>query len=154
LRLVIVGKAEWRATQVEQLAAASGFSSDILLPGHLSESMLSGLYRTCAAFVYPSLSEGFGLPILEAMACGAPVVTSNLPPMAEIAGRGAILVDPYSVESIAEALAVVLNDAGLRTALKNQGARQAASFTWERTARQTLEAYAWAVSKEEAGKSS
>ena len=92
-------------------------------------------------FAYPSLWEGFGLPVLEAMACGTPVLTSDVSSLPEVAGDAALLVPPTDVEAIADGLRRLLEDAALRADLAERGRRQAASFSWERCARETLSVY-------------
>jgi glycosyltransferase involved in cell wall biosynthesis len=92
-------------------------------------------------FVFPSLWEGFGLPIIEAMRCGAPVITSNISCMPEVAGEAALLVDPYSVDEIAAAMVRLHNEPDLRQRLRAQGLVRGAEFSWERCARETLAAY-------------
>jgi glycosyltransferase involved in cell wall biosynthesis len=91
--------------------------------------------------VYPSLYEGFGLPVVEAMACGTPVITSRSSSLEEIAGQAAVLVDPLDERSIAEAMRAVATDPALRASLKERGLATAARYTWERTARETAVAY-------------
>jgi glycosyltransferase involved in cell wall biosynthesis len=98
-----------------------------------------------SVLAYPSLSEGFGLPVLEAMACGTPVVASQIAPIAEAAGDAALLVDPTDAEAIAEGLRRVLEDTHLRAGLAGRGLARAAQFSWERTAAGTLVAYAKAL---------
>lgn len=109
--------------------------------GYLSKEELPFLYSGAQAFIFPSLWEGFGLPLLEAMACGVPVVTSTASSLPEVAGDAALLVDPYSPEQIAEAVYRILTDKSLASRLKSAGIRQAAKFTWEKTALQTFEVY-------------
>lgn len=103
----------------------------------VSDTLLGSLYRNATAFVYPSLYEGFGLPILEAMACGTPVITSNCTSMPEIAGDAALLVNPYDVSSIASAIQQLLRDSALRERLRSLGIAHAAKFSWENTSLQT-----------------
>jgi glycosyltransferase involved in cell wall biosynthesis len=109
--------------------------------GYIPQEELPFLYSGAEVFVFPSLWEGFGFPPLEAMACGVPVVTSNASSLPEIAGDAALLVDPYSPEQIAEAVYGILTNKSLASRLKSAGIRQAAKFTWENTAWQTLEVY-------------
>jgi glycosyltransferase involved in cell wall biosynthesis len=116
--------------------------SDVILPGYIPDEFLPALYRGAEAFVYPSLYEGFGLPALEAMACGTPVLTSNTTSIPEVTGSAAVLVDPTSVEAIACGLQRLLTDPNLRTRLEKAGIERAQLFTWERTASET-----WAVLK-------
>jgi glycosyltransferase involved in cell wall biosynthesis len=102
--------------------------------GVVPESKLPSLYRGAEALIFPSLYEGFGLPVLEAMACGTPVVTANVTAMPEVAGDAALLVDPTSVEQIARAMEQVVSDTGLRQQLQHKGLMRAAEFSWSRTA--------------------
>jgi glycosyltransferase involved in cell wall biosynthesis len=113
--------------------------------GHVSLPDLVALYNAATVFAYPSLAEGFGLPVIEAMACGAPVLTSNVSSLPEVAGDAARLVDPLDVEAIREALHALLEDSEARVELRRRGFERAASFSWERTARETLELYHQAV---------
>ena len=99
------------------------------------------LYTLATTYAFPSLVEGFGLPVLEAFACGTPVLTSNVTAMAEVAGEAAITIDPLSHTEMADGLRRLLTDEALRTDLSAKGLARAADFTWERTARQTLAAY-------------
>jgi glycosyltransferase involved in cell wall biosynthesis len=108
-------------------------NSRVHFVGVVPDAKLPSLYRSAEALVFPSLYEGFGLPVLEAMACGTPVVTSNLSALPEVAGDAALLVDPTSVEEIADAIRRVLYDTALRQQLRERGLRQAAQFTWEST---------------------
>jgi hypothetical protein len=106
---------------------------------------LPALYSGATAFVYPSLLEGFGLPVVEAMACGAPVITSDGSALKEVAGDAAVLVDPRNTHDIAEAMARVASDAGEREALSRKGLQRAAQFSWMETAKLTLDAYREAI---------
>jgi glycosyltransferase involved in cell wall biosynthesis len=106
--------------------------------GYVEDDLLPALYAGAEIFVYPSLYEGFGLPVLEAMACETPVVTSNRTSLPEVAGDAAHLVNPYRTESIAEGINRVLEDSDYRTELRRKGRERAKSFTWERTATETL----------------
>ena len=145
--LVLVGRAEWQSKSIQDLAGRSEYAKDVCLTGYVDAATLAGLYRQCAVFAYPSLGEGFGLPVLEAMACGAPVITSNVSSLPEVAGEAALLVDPLSVDQIAGGIDRVLHDPTLREDLRRQGARQAARFSWEKTALGTLAAYRMASAK-------
>jgi glycosyltransferase involved in cell wall biosynthesis len=106
----------------------------------LHDCQLSALYRGAELLIFPSLVEGFGLPVIEAMACGCPVVTSKASPMEEIAGDAALLVDPYSSEEISHAVERLVPSTALRAALTERGKKRAEQFTWEKTAEQTADA--------------
>jgi len=103
--------------------------------------MLRALYRSAIALILPSFAEGFGLPVLEAMACGTAVVVSRTAALCEVAGEAALRVDPHDPEELAQAMGRILAEPGLRQRLVSSGRSQASSFTWERTARQTLDVY-------------
>jgi glycosyltransferase involved in cell wall biosynthesis len=113
------------------------------LTGRVADELLPTLYSGALAFVYPSLYEGFGLPPLEAMACGTPVLTSNVTSLPEVVGDAGLLVDPYNVEAIAHGIRRLVEDSALREELKRKGLERAKQFTWERTAELT-----WAVLEE------
>jgi len=116
-------------------------SSVVRFLGYVPTEDLATIYSLARVFVYPSLWEGFGMPILEAMACGCPVVTSNLSSMPEVAGEAAVFVDPYSSEDVARGVAVAWEDAPLRDRLVALGRERAAQFTWARAARETVAVY-------------
>ncbi len=139
--LVIAGPWDSRYPQPRQEARALGLGHAVRFLGPVAEEDLAGLYSGCTAFVFPSLYEGFGLPVLEAMACGAAVICGNRSSLPEVAGDAALLVDPMSVEAWTQALARVWRDPGLAADLRERGRRRAARFTWERTARETLAVY-------------
>ena len=107
----------------------------------MADDDLPPLYRAASAFVYPSLLEGFGLPPLEAMACGTPVVTSNTSSLPEVVGDAALTVDPYDEEALARALLTITSDEALRTQLRALGTAQAQRFTWRAAAEKTLAVY-------------
>jgi alpha-1,3-rhamnosyl/mannosyltransferase len=133
--LALVGPVGWDAAPI--LAAARDRGAHLL--GRVSEDELRALYAGASAFAYPSLYEGFGLPILEAMAAGAPVLTSTVSSLPEVAGDAALLVDPFDVGAIAAGLARLLGDAALADDLRARGWARAAEFSWARTAAETLE---------------
>jgi len=114
---------------------------DIILTEYVPLEDLPYLYSSATLCLYPSLYEGFGLPILEAMACGCPVLTSNISSMPEVAGDAAILVDPYSLEEIMSAIEKVLSDERLRVSLRQKGLERVKHFSWEKAARETLQVY-------------
>jgi glycosyltransferase involved in cell wall biosynthesis len=134
--LALVGPTGWDVDAT--LAAARAHPDDVRLLGFVSDAQLASLYAGATAFAYPSTYEGFGLPVLEAMAAGAPVVTSSVSSLPEVAGDAAVLVDPYDVRALRDALAAVLGDPGLRESLRERGRARAARFSWARTASETL----------------
>jgi glycosyltransferase involved in cell wall biosynthesis len=111
----------------------------IILPGYIHPDILPAFYTGATAFLYPSLRESFGLPILEAMACGTPVITSNVAAMPEIAGEAALLVNPYDSSSILSAMQKIISCPV--TGITNKGLKQAAKFSWSDTAIQVLSLY-------------
>ncbi len=139
--LAVAGAQGWGNVGLPQRAAELGFGPRVRFLGHVPEDDLAALYSAATAFVYPSLYEGFGLPPLEAMQCGCPVITSNVSSLPEVAGDAALLVDPNSVEAIAGAMYDVLSNPSLRCQMQEKGLRQAGHFSWRRCAEQTLEAY-------------
>ncbi len=141
LKLLLVGKEGWESERVHSKVRESGLESAVIFPGYVPEEELPFLYQSAEVFVYPSLYEGFGMPVLEAMAAGAPVVTSNTSSLPEVAGDAAILVSPDSVSEIAEAIRGVMGNNQLRRKLTDRGKKRAGGFTWDRCARRTLEAY-------------
>lgn len=145
LTLVIGGKRQWRTEGIDQALGRLNLESHVHFTGYLADTDLPALYSAAKAFVFPSLYEGFGLPPLEAMACGTPVITSNASSLPEVVGEAAIMVDPYDVEGLAAAIARVLDDALLRADLRTRGLQRAALFSWERTARETIAVYEQAM---------
>ena len=135
---LIAGRTDFDA-EVDRL----GLRPRVRILGYVPRGDLPGLYAAATAFVYPSLWEGFGLPVLEAMACGVPAVTYNLSSLPEVAGDAAVLLDaPVTAETLARALARVLDDTGFRAELIARGRARARTFDWRDTARATLAAYA------------
>lgn len=139
VRLVLAGKPHRTQTpRLHRLVAELGLGDRLLFLPYVPFARLPDLYRGALAFVYPSLWEGFGLPVLEAMACGTPVLTSPGSGLAEAAGNAALLVDPRSMSALRDALAHLIADAPLRTRLRTAGLAQASGFSWERTGAETL----------------
>ena len=138
-RLVIVGRQAWLFGETLRAIRESGFADSIILTGYVPEADLPALYSGASCFVYPSFFEGFGLPPLEAMNCGVPVITGNRTSLAE--GGAGILVDPLDPDAIASALLRVLNDRDLRDALRVKGLNRSRQFHWQETAKRTLEVY-------------
>jgi len=135
--LALVGPRGW---DDESIVAAARRAGDVRLLGRVSDEDLATLYAGAACFAYPSLYEGFGLPVLEAMAAGAPVLTSNVSSLPEVAGDAALLVDPLDTGVIREGLARLLTDPALGQDLRARGRARAAQFSWDRTASETLAA--------------
>jgi len=138
-RFLLVGQQGWKCADVLKEAQASG--GRVVLPGYVEEPDLPLLFAHATALVYPSLYEGFGLPVVEAMACGTPVITSRGSSLQEVAGGAALLVDPLDEADIARALEAVATDAALAASLRARGLERACAFSWTRTARETAEAY-------------
>ncbi len=139
--LVIAGKFGWHCEEIIAAMENSPVRARIRHLGFVTETQKHALLTTCKMLVYPSLYEGFGLPVLEAMVHGTPVITSNLSSMPEIAGAAALLVDPSSTEEIAEAMDRLASSPGLAEQLRKAGPPQAATFTWRKTAEATYVAY-------------
>ena len=142
LALVLVGSRGWQDAPILRSVERLGLAGSVRFLGHTSTEDLVALYNLADVLAFPSLYEGFGLPVVEAMACGTPVVTSPNGSLAEIAGPAAEMVEPTQVESIAAGLRRVLSDAHRREALRAAGFTQAARFSWEAAAAQTREIYA------------
>lgn len=141
LRLVLAGSWGWRSSRFRDALARSPVRDRVVLLGHVSDGTLAALLGSCAAMAYPSTYEGFGLPVLEAMAAGAPVVTSDVSSLPEVAGGAAVLVDPLDVGSIADGLVEAIRR---RDGLIEAGRKRAAARTWLDVGRDTLAAYAQA----------
>jgi glycosyltransferase involved in cell wall biosynthesis len=139
--LVLTGKETWFTPKVREAALSCGFADRIHFTGFVSDNQLLDLYNACDCFVFPSFYEGFGLPILEAMACGRAVACSNTTAMPEVADGAAILFDPHSVEQIERAMSDILLDPELRARKERLGLHRAASFSWQKSARATLDVY-------------
>jgi glycosyltransferase involved in cell wall biosynthesis len=127
--------------QLDQVVASTDVSDYVIFTGFVSDRELEALMRLALFLVYPSLYEGFGIPILESMQIGTPVITSNLTAMPEVAGEAALLVNPYRVDDIAAAMARLLNDPSKREELVERGKQWAREFSWDRTAEEYLELY-------------
>jgi glycosyltransferase involved in cell wall biosynthesis len=140
-RLLIAGRKGWLYENIFAHARQSGIADQIDFLNYVPDADLAALYSACEAFVFPSLYEGFGLPPLEAMACGAPVVCSNTSSLPEVVGDAALLVNPHAANEIADAIERVLTNPALRDELRAKGLAHAQKFSWERTARETLAIY-------------
>jgi glycosyltransferase involved in cell wall biosynthesis len=139
--IVLVGSATHPFGSYEGTARSYGIATQVLCPGRLSRDDLRLLYSYTDVFVFPSLYEGFGMPILEAMACGAPVITSRTTGLAEVAGDAAILVEPSDARELAEAMVKVLESLSLRESLKAKGLVRVKQYSWHQAAAKTLELY-------------
>ena len=138
-KLLIAGTMGWNCR--EEMALMRTHRASVKALGYVSDQDLVDLYRKAACLVYPSLYEGFGLPVIEAMACGCPVITSNVSSLPEVAGEAALTVNPYCTDEIAEAIFRVISDRDLHRRLSNAGRRRAGGFTWDRCAGETLNVY-------------
>lgn len=139
--LVIVGRRLWLYNEIFSEIRNSPYKERIVLTDYVPEKDLVYLYNCADVFVYPSLYEGFGLPVLEAMACGCPVVTSNVSSLPEISGSAAFPVDPYNIDAIAKAILTVITNTYLKERLRAEGLKQSQKFSWKNTAEKTLEVY-------------
>ena len=146
IRLVIAGQRGWLDGPIFEAARISPRGSHIDIVGRIDDKDLPELYRQAELLAYPSLYEGFGFPVAEAMACGTPVVTSNKGSLPEVGGAACLTVNPESVEALAHGMECILSDHALSRALRERGFAQAAQFTWDRAAAGTLTAYQTAVS--------
>lgn len=150
-KLVVVISAQWLQEKVRRKLARMRRSGSVVLLEELPLPELAALYRRARMLLFPSLAEGFGLPVAEAMACGAPVVTSNCSSMPEVAGGAAMLVDPKDVSDIADAMERVLADPGLRRDLRERGFESAARFSAENLVPRLIEVYGRAATRSRIG---
>jgi glycosyltransferase involved in cell wall biosynthesis len=145
-KLVIVGKSGWREDNLLDRIRALDLVGDVALTGYVPYEDLPVLYNAADIFVYPSVYEGFGLPPLEAMACGTPVITGNLTSLPEVVGEAGIMADPYDPDSFAQAMLNVLSSESLRADMAARGPEQAAKFSWDTMAHQMAAVYRAAAS--------
>ena len=145
IKLVIAGMKGWMYDSLFQTVGRLGLETRVIFTGFIPEADKPFLMAAARVFIYPSLYEGFGIPVLEALACGVPTITSNTSSLPEVAGDAALMIDPLQTTEIAEAIKTLLTDHGLREQLRAKSKRQAEQFTWERTAALTLKAYANAL---------
>lgn len=148
-QLVLAGKRGWLDNEVFRVAAQSPVAKDILFTGYVAEKDLPALYSGSVCFVYPSYFEGFGLPVLEAMQCGAPVIAGNKTSLPEIVGEAGVLVDPFNQEELLQAIARVIKDRSYRNELRRKGLLRARDFSWTTTAHLTLGIYERVARKSE-----
>ena len=140
-KLVLVGKKDWMFGNIHAHVEALGLATSVIFVGYVPPEDLPVFYNAAEAFVYPSIFEGFGLPVIEAMACGLPVLTSFGSSLEEVAGDAAVLVDPLSEEAIARGLGKLLGDSSLRARLAHAGLVRSARFSFKKTAEQTIGVY-------------
>lgn len=140
-KLVLVGKPAQKFGEVQRLIKELGLEKEVIITGFVPDEDLPKFYNAADLFVFPSFKESFGHVLVEAMACGCPVVTSNVTAMPEIVGDAGILIDPYDVNSLAEGIYKVLTNFKLRQELKRKGLQKAKFFSWEKCARETLKVY-------------
>jgi len=148
VRLAVVGQKAWSYEGDFALLDELRMRDRVVFPGYVKQEHLPALYNGATAFAFPSLYEGFGLPLIEAMACGVPSLTSNASATAEVAGDAALLVDPTSVDQIRDGLRQLLTDADLRGELSRRGIERAAQFSWRRAADETHAVYQRALQRE------
>lgn len=141
MQLVLTGRQVWGGEGITETIVRLRMTDRVRLIGHRSQAELPALYNAATAFVFPTLWEGFGLPVVEAMACGTPVITSNIACLPEITAGAALLIDPLSTADLAQAMHQVYTDASLRESLRARGLARAACFNWHNTATATLDAY-------------
>jgi glycosyltransferase involved in cell wall biosynthesis len=140
-KLVLVGKCAWLYDETLRAIKELELSDSVIVTGYVPEADLPALYSGAICFVYPSYFEGFGLPPLEAMRCGAPVIVGDRTSLPEVVGTAGLLVDPFDVDALAAAIEKVINDSDLRAQLSVKGLERAKLFDWRETARQTLAIY-------------
>ena len=140
-KLVVVGKRAWLSGGTLGAIEGNGVADATILTGYVPEAELPALYTGALCFVYPSYFEGFGLPPLEAMQCGAPVITGNLTSLPEVVGDAGLTFDPFDAGELTRAMSRLLDDPGLRAELRERGLQRARKFSWQETARRTLEIY-------------
>jgi len=145
LHLVLAGQPAWRAEEIDAAIDEVGGASWVHKLGYVDFDLLVALHSAAHVVAYPSLYEGFGLPVVEAFACGAVVVASSTTSIPEVAGNAAILVDPASVDEMADGLGKAATDQRLRARLQEAGLARASEFTWHRCAEATVEAYRLAL---------
>lgn len=140
-QLVIAGRRAWLYDETLRAVSEINAGAAVIVTGYVPESDLPALYSGAVCFVYPSYFEGFGLPPLEAMKCGTPVITGNRTSLPEVVGDAGVLVDPFDIDAIASAIGTVIDDSNLRSKLRIRSLNRARMFDWRETARRTLEVY-------------
>lgn len=140
-QLVLIGKVEWPYLDVKKLIEELGLGGRVIHRGYVKDDMLPLIYNCAECFVYPSFYEGFGLPVIEAMACGTPVITSDNSSLSELFSDAALLIDPCSVEEMSEAMDLLVKDGGVRSQFISKGLEKVKEFSWRETAEKTLRVY-------------
>jgi glycosyltransferase involved in cell wall biosynthesis len=140
-KLILVGSKGWKYSNIFEAIKQLNLGRDVIFTGYVPDEDLPAIYNMADLFVYPSLYEGFGLPPLEAMACGTPVITSNTSSLPEVIGDAGIMIDPYYCDALTKAIYEVLTNEGLREDMTKKGFERARSFTWINTAKETLKVY-------------
>jgi glycosyltransferase involved in cell wall biosynthesis len=146
-QLVLVGKRGWLEHETFRAAERSALGNDILFTGYVPERDLAALYSGAICFVYPSYFEGFGLPVVEAMQCGVPVIAGNRTSLPEVLGNAGVLFDPFDTQALVKSLTQVLADSEYRAELRSKGLERARNFNWQKTALMTLGVYERAVKR-------
>jgi glycosyltransferase involved in cell wall biosynthesis len=144
-QLVLVGKKAWLFDDTLRAATEHGLTSVVIFTGYVPEADLPALYSGARCFIYPSYFEGFGLPVLEAMQCGTPVIAGNRTSLPEVVGDAGLLVDPFDEQALASTMARVIENSDLAAELRVKGLERARDFSWRNTARMTLRIYEQAV---------
>jgi len=142
LALIIAGGLGWRSENILSYPEELGMKDNVIFTGYVDEEILPDLYRNALAFVYPSLYEGFGLPPLEAMACGVPVIISSIPPLMEVAGEAALSFNPHDHEELAHLLNKVISSPSLRSDIIKKGLDKVKDYSWAKVAESTIRTYA------------
>lgn len=140
-QLVIAGGKGWRYENIFKTAALLKLENNVIFTGQVSNNEILHLYNNAILFAYPSLYEGFGLPVLEAMACGCPVISSNTSSIPEVCGNAAVLVDPKNIDGLTEAMYKIITQDSMRQMYRKGGLARAGCFSWAKTAQQTLDIY-------------
>ncbi len=140
-KLVIAGGKGWKYKQIYEQVNKLKLQKEVIFMGYVPEDDLPKMYNAADLFIYPSFYEGFGLPPLEAMACGCPVITSNTSSLPEVVGDAGIMIDPYNIDELASAMDEILSNERLREEMIKKGLRRAKIFSWEKTAEETMQVY-------------
>jgi glycosyltransferase involved in cell wall biosynthesis len=141
IKLIVVGKLGWKYENIFNTASQLKIKNDFIFTGFVEDNDLPAIYNLAKVFVYPSYYEGFGLPVLEAMACGCPVITSSTSSLSEIVGNAAILINPTNIKDITEVILKIVSNKKLKLELIKQGLKQVKKFNWQNCAKKTLNVY-------------